>query len=133
MPSEPFWLSRDDLIDLNRLIVEGTGEPFAVIKPNELESACARPRNLWAYGEKRLAHLATALITGVSRNHPFAQGNKRTAFASALIFFQNNGWYLDMPDGDAFGLMVEELILGRLSEEEFANEIDQYLVDMLHF
>lgn len=132
MPNEPIWPLADELIELNQGIVEETGEPFALLKPNELESACARPYNLWYYdGECRLAYLATSLIVGVARNHPFTQGNKRTAFVAALMFFENNGAVLDHPDTEDFGPFLEAIIVGDYHESALAEALDDYLVETL--
>jgi len=113
LPSEPIWPLADELIELNQSIVEDSGEPFSLLMPGQLESACGRPYNLWAYEhEWRISYLATSLIVGVARNHPFVQGNKRTAFVGALGFFQNNGQYLDHPDTEDFGPTLEAVIRG---------------------
>tara|TARA_R110000851_G_scaffold264646_1_gene417229 strand:- start:536 stop:937 length:402 start_codon:yes stop_codon:yes gene_type:complete len=132
LQNEPVWPLADELIELNQAIVEETGEPFALLKPNELESACARPHNLWSYqGEWRVAYLATSLIVGVARSHPFEQGNKRTAFVGALAFFQNNGHYLDHPDTEDFGPTLEGIIDKSIHESVLAEELDEYLVETL--
>jgi death-on-curing protein len=57
-----------------------------------LDSALARPRNLHAYGEEDAAALAAAYAFGVVRNHPFVDGNKRTAFLTAALFLELNGF-----------------------------------------
>ena len=55
------------------------------------ESALHRPRNLAAYGQPDVAALAAAYGYGLARNHPFVDGNKRTALATALVFLKENG------------------------------------------
>ena len=131
------WLAPDELVELNQFIVLNNQppEPFGLLKPNELISACARPKNLWAYyDEERIAFLATALIIGVARVHPFVQGNKRTAFAAATqAFLPNNGWRFTRDDTEEFGPIVEDVILGRMGEDEFAYEMDRYLVEEVYF
>ncbi len=117
---------------MNEMIVVDTGEPFHLLKPYELESAIAKPWNQWYYNKQNsMAVLATTLMVGLAKNHPFQQGNKRTAFQAALIFFQNNGLYLDHPDDDEFGLMIEQVIEGLTSENDLALELNQYLVETL--
>jgi death on curing protein len=96
---EPDWLTADDLEELNRRIVEGTGEPFGILKPHELKSAPARPRQLYHYDEvEDVAALAVRLMMAVVWAHPFEQGNKRTGFAAADLFLDANGYLLDIPD-----------------------------------
>jgi death-on-curing protein len=132
LPNEPIWPLADEIAETNHAIVEQTGEPFGLLKSNELESACARPYNLWAYdGEVRLAYLGTALIVGIARNHPFEQGNKRTAFVAALIFFENNGYILDYPDTEDFGPFLEAIMVGDEHESVLAEALDDYLVETL--
>ena len=97
-----------------------------------LESACARPHNLWSYeDEYRLAHLGAALICAIGRNHPFLQGNKRTAFGAAVIFFENNGYVFDHPDSDDLAQLIEDAVLGHVHESALADELDDFLVEEL--
>jgi len=58
-----------------------------------LESALARPKNLAAYGEPDVAELAASYGFGIARNHPFVDGNKRTAFVSVELFLRLNGYH----------------------------------------
>lgn len=85
-----------------------------------LESAMARPQNLVAYGEPDAAELAAAYAFGVARNHPFADGNKRTAAVVSETFLVLNGYLLSANDAE---LVVAFLALaaGELSEEEMAD------------
>lgn len=84
-----------------------------------LESAMARPQNLAAYGEPDAAELAAAYAYGVARNHPFVDGNKRTAAVVSETFLVLNGYMLTATDAE---LVVAFLALaaGSLSEEETA-------------
>jgi death on curing protein len=85
-----------------------------------LESAMARPRNLAAYGEPDAAELAAAYAFGIARNHPFVDGNKRTAAVVSETFLMLNGHRLGAGDAE---LVVAFLALaaGELSEEEMAD------------
>lgn len=132
MGNDFLWPDPSEIVLLNQLIVGDTGEPHALLNEGGLESACARPRNLFEYEQEgRIAHLATSIITALGRNHPFAQGNKRTALAAALLFIQNNGWYLDHPDTEDFGPLIERVIIGEIDESALANELDDYLIEEL--
>lgn len=86
---------------------------------NLLESALARPRQREAYGESDFHRLAASLAYGLARNHPFADGNKRTAWTSARAFLALNGINL-RPDPAAAVEMMVALAEGRLSEDDFA-------------
>jgi death-on-curing protein len=85
-----------------------------------LASALARPRNLEAYGEDvDAAALAASYALGIARNHPFFDGNKRTAFVVMELFLNLNGWYLEASDAVCISMM-QTLAAGSLSEEMLA-------------
>jgi death-on-curing protein len=87
-----------------------------------LESALARPRNLVAYGDPDLPALAASLGYGIARNHPFLDGNKRTAFVTVEAFLMLNGEALIASDADCV-LTIERLAEASLSEADFATWI----------
>ena len=62
--------------------------------------AVARPQQHFAYseGSTDVLDLAIALLLGIAQNHPFQQGNKRTAFVAFVAFLNRNGYDLDAPD-----------------------------------
>ena len=84
-----------------------------------LLSALARPQNLAAYGEPDAPALAAAYAFGVAKNHPFVDGNKRTAWVLARLFLQKNGVSLNYQDADAVVAMLA-LAAGEISEDELA-------------
>jgi death-on-curing protein len=84
-----------------------------------LESALARPRHLESYGTPDAAELAAAYGHGIARNHPFIDGNKRTAFVAVELFLDLNGWSLTADDADCVLTMLK-LAAGELSEAQFA-------------
>lgn len=86
-----------------------------------LESALARAQQLHAYGEPApdLADLAAALAYGLARNHPFVDGNKRTAHVAYRTFILLNGAELIATDEDKYLAMLT-LAEGSLSEADFA-------------
>ena len=88
--------------------------------PGALDSAMARPRNLAAYGRPDVADLAAGYAYGIARNHPFVDGNKRTAAVVSETFLILNGYRLDAADAE---LVVAFLALaaGELSEAEMAD------------
>ena len=85
-----------------------------------LESALARPMQLAAYGEPDAAALAAAYGFGLAKNHPFVDGNKRTAFVAVELFLMLNGWELSASDADCVIAMLH-LAAGDRSEEQFAD------------
>ncbi len=84
-----------------------------------LESALARPQHLAAYGEPDVAALAAAYGYGIARNHPFVDGNKRTAFVAMELFLAINGFDLLADDADCVLTMLA-VAAGDLSEDDFA-------------
>lgn len=92
-----------------------------------LKSALARPLNLLAYAEADASTLAAAYGFGIARNHPFIDGNKRTAFVCAELFLALNGYALSASDADCVSTMLT-LAAGELPETEFATWISAHLV-----
>ena len=124
---EPYWLDvRDALAIHDRQIFEHGG--IAGVRDERLlESALARPVNQWHYGLDDPAALAAAYAFGIARNHPFADGNKRTAWVSARLFLALNGHSLKFAPQDAIETVLA-LAAGELSEEELADWFRLHLV-----
>ena len=91
-----------------------------------LESALARPRQLAHYDAPDAAALAASYGYGLARNHPFVDGNKRTAFVAVELFLELNGHVLTADDGDCVLTMLE-LSAGKLPEADFAAWIRKHL------
>lgn len=91
-----------------------------------LESALARPVNLAAYGRPDAADLAAAYGFGVTRNHPFIDGNKRTGFIATKLFLLLNGRDLQAGSIDTVRIMLS-LAEGHLSEADFADWIRRHM------
>jgi death-on-curing protein len=120
LPSEPRWLEPAEIRELNALIVAETGEPHLVRDQGLLESACQRPYNRHAYdGVQDVVALAVELLFGIARNHPFAQGNKRTGFEAAILFLEANGYGFMIEDSEALGQSVVDVITGAMTPEAF--------------
>jgi death on curing protein len=85
-----------------------------------LESALARPINKHAYGECDPCALAAAYAFGIARNHPFADGNKRTAWVAARLFLRLNRVEIAFDKADAIRMMLA-LASGELAEEVVAD------------
>jgi death on curing protein len=92
-----------------------------------LASALARPHNLEAYGENvDAASLAAAYAFGIARNHPFLDGNKRTAFVVMELFLNLNAWNLKADDADCISTMLA-LAAGELSEKALATWVREHM------
>ena len=84
-----------------------------------LESALARAQNLASHGKPDIAACAAAYGYGLSRNHPFIDGNKRTAFVAVELFLFLNAYVLEAGDADCVLTMLR-VAEGSISEEDFA-------------
>lgn len=96
------------------------GGAIGIRDPNMLESAMARPLNLVAYGEPDAAELAAAYAFGIARNHPFVDGNKRTAAVVSETFLVLNGLRLTCDDVELVTTFLA-LAAGELTVEQLSN------------
>lgn len=106
------------------LLAEHGGLP-GVRDTNLLESALARPKNLWAYGNPTMAELAAAYGFGLAKNHPFADGNKRIALAVVDAFLGMNGYDLVVSEAEAADI-IRGLAAGTLGQSELAHWIKEH-------
>jgi death-on-curing protein len=91
-----------------------------------LESAMARPLQLENYGSPDAADLAASYGYGISRNHPFIDGNKRSGFVAMELFLALNGVELTAADADCVLTMLS-VAAGDIDEAAFAGWIRQHL------
>ena len=125
--AEPVWIVRDVVLAVHdEQLAEHGGQP-GVRDPGLLESALARPRNQYAYGETSIARLAASYAFGLSRNHPFLDGNKRTSLVVAELFLALNGLELAVSDAECVTTFLA-LAAGDLTEEELAGWIGSHAV-----
>jgi len=106
-----------------RQIAEHGGQP-GLRDEGLLESALARPIQMMSYGDPSpdIATLAAGYAYGLSRNHPFFDGNKRVAYIAARTFLILNGWDIDAEIAVKHTTMVA-LASGSLSEDDLADWI----------
>jgi death-on-curing protein len=115
------WLTKTAVTAIHdRQLAEHGGLP-GLRDDSLLESALARPQQLDAYGDPPpdLPALAAALAFGLARNHPFVDGNKRTAAVCCETFLRINGQLLRASDAELFPIYLA-LAEGRLTEADFA-------------
>ena len=124
---EPVWLDMTDLIAIHDGQIARHGGGTGLRDRNMLDSALARPRNNWAYGETDPATLAAAYAFGITRNHAFVDGNKRSAWVAARLFLNLNGVALAFSEEDAIAAMLA-LAAGDLTEDELADWFRQRIV-----
>jgi death-on-curing protein len=89
---EPVWLSLDALLIIQQQQIERFGGQSGILDRNVVESALARPRNVFAYRDDAdLSDLAAAYLFGFAAKQGFVDGNKRIGVASMLVFLDLNG------------------------------------------
>lgn len=127
--TEPRWLLDKVVPAIHRRQLAEHGGLDGVRDPGMLSSALARPKNLFAYSEPKpdLAALAASYAFGIARNHPFVDGNKRTAYVVCRTFLKLNGHdisaaesekyleFLGVADGSVDEAALAEWIRGRLT------------------
>lgn len=116
---EPRWLPKDLILTVHTRQLAEHGGAGGVRDEGLLESALARPQNRLAYGEADAAALAAAYAFGIARNHPFVDGNKRTAFVACELFLAANGYELVASDEECLAMMLG-LAASEIDEAEFA-------------
>ena len=116
----PAWIEkRVVLVYHDELLAEHGGAP-GIRDEGLLESALARPKNIAAYGGAKptLFRPAAAYASGLLRNHPFIDGNKRTALVVAIAFLELNGISLTAGQEETY-LTIDDLAAGRITEHAF--------------
>ncbi len=114
--SEPKWLNERSVVLLHTESLAEFGGSHGLRDAGLLQSALARARNLYSYeGATEVARLAAAYGFGIARNHPFLDGNKRTAFMAIGLFLLKNGYALNVDEAEATRTMFA-LASGDLTE-----------------
>ena len=127
--SEIKWLLEETVYAIHKRQIAEHGGSDGVRDEGLLLSALARPQNLLAYSEETpdISALAASLAYGIAKNHPFIDGNKRTALVVARTFLLLNGFSLEATQEEKY-LTFLKLAEGNLSEEELAEWIRQKVV-----
>lgn len=102
------------------------GGPAGIRDESLLASALARPQHKALYGSPDVAELAASYAFGIARNHPFVDGNKRTAFVALEVFLDFNGYELVASD-ESCVLKMLDLAAGNIEETDFAQWIREHL------
>lgn len=128
--SEPNWLSDEIIIAIHdeQLAIHGGG--VGLRDEGMLASALERPVNKWSYENAGLPELAAAYAFGLAKNHPFVDGNKRTALLALYTFLYINGVDFIVPEADAAAAILA-LAAGEVDEDGLTRWIrDNWPKDM---
>jgi death on curing protein len=112
------WLTLEDIHCIHETSIGQAGGAHGIRDQGLMESALARPLNQHAYGQDDIFLLAASYAEGISRNHPFVDGNKRTAFAAADLFLLDNGYDLQSSKADEHADMIETLAQGKVTKDD---------------
>ena len=117
---EPVWVLPEIAIAAHEVLIAEHGGLSGIRDQALLDSALARPQQLFAYGEKlSIFELAASYSYGLSKNHPFVDGNKRIALTVGAVFLELNGYSLDAPEPEAV-IIFEQLAAGKIDEPDLA-------------
>ena len=118
---EPVWIRTIEALAFRSQQIALFGGSDGIRDAGLLDSALARPRNLFAYSEGlvTMADMAAAYAFGISSNHPFVDGNKRTAMQVSFVFLEFNGFPVTASQEDACVTFLR-LAAGEISESELA-------------
>jgi len=121
------WVLDDVVMAIHEAQLAEHGGAAGLRDQGLLASALARPHNLEAYGEDvDVSSLAASYAFGIARNHPFFDGNKRTAFVVMELFLDLNGWTLSAEDENCIAVM-QSLAAGDLSEKALAAWLREHI------
>lgn len=119
MTTEPRWLGVDSVLVMHEEQLAEHGGASGIRDLGLLESALARPRNAWSYGESDFIALGVLYAAAIMRNHPFVDGNKRTGFLAAYAFLYVNGIEIVASEADVI-VQCLALAANEIDEAEFA-------------
>jgi death-on-curing protein len=100
------WIELRDALAIHEAQLNEHGGAEGIRDEGALQSALARPQNLLASGDPDAAGLAASYAFGIAKNHPFVDGNKRTAFVALEFFLALNGYTLAADDEQCVLIML---------------------------
>jgi death-on-curing protein len=124
---EPVWVDERVVLAIHVRMLTLYGGAPGLRDEGLLQSALARPRQLFAYAESPTSiAMAAAYTGGIVRNHPFIDGNKRTGFVVGVLFLEMNGCRFTAPEEDATRVVLD-LAAGLLDEKAYASWLDNHV------
>jgi death on curing protein len=117
--NEPFWVDRGECLAMHEKLIERFGGLQGIRDESLLDSALNKPLHLFSYGRPTVFDLAASYATGIVKNHPFLDGNKRTGFVVAALFIESNGYSFQATEEEAV-LETLALAAGQSSEADYA-------------
>ncbi|OCQ94380.1 death-on-curing protein [Oscillatoriales cyanobacterium USR001] len=122
--NQPLWISEEIVRVIHQDQIQQHGGSLGIRDENLLAASLARPRHLLVDGQPNIFDLAAAYGYGLAKNHPFIDGNKRTAFAVMATFLLVNGYLLEVPEMEVVQMM-ERLATDQETQESLAQWLRQ--------
>lgn len=123
--NEPEWLDYDVVRAIHEAQLAEHGGLTGIRDEKLLDSALVRPKNLFAnVPGVSLYQLGAMYALGIAQNHPFIDGNKRTAWVLCAVFLELNGISVEADQAEVVRFMFG-IAAGAISEEEFVRWLEQ--------
>lgn len=118
--NEPIWLLTDVVLAIHQMLLTEHGGSSGIRDQPLLDSALNRPKQRFIYDKEiTIWNLAASYSYGIAKNHPFVDGNKRTALSIGAIFLELNGYSLNASEAETV-LIFEQLAAGNISEDKLS-------------
>ena len=125
--TEPQWLTKSILVAVHEKLLSEFGGLGGLRENSLLESALHRPLQTFTYSQPTIFELAAIYATGIIKNHPFIDGNKRSGFMAAYVFLEANGLRFDATNADVIRHTLL-LAAGDISETQYAAWLEKNCV-----
>jgi death-on-curing protein len=120
------FLEIADILEIHQILIEEFGGMSGVRDEGLLESALSQPKASF-FGEllhPTIHEQAAAYLYHIAKNHPFLDGNKRTAYGAMEAFLRLNGYNLDLSNQEAYNMVIQ-VAQGEMSKEELSSLLEQ--------
>ncbi len=116
---ESLWITREECLACHEELLAPFGGLAGVRDRGLLESALARPQQLFSYGSPSLFECAASYAAGIVKSHPFLDGSKRAGFMAVALFLESNSMKFQAP-GEEVVLQTLALSAGEIDEKDHA-------------
>ncbi len=124
----PEFLQIAEILEIHQILIDLFGGMPGIRDEGLLESALSQPQATF-FGEllhPTIHEQAAAYLYHIAKNHPFLDGNKRTAYGAMETFLRLNGYNLDLSNEQAYN-MVMQVAQGEMSKEALSSLLEQHI------